>query len=459
MTVAVYTRISRDDLGDGLGVARQEVDCRALAVRRGLTAQRVFSDNDVSAFSGRRRPAYSQLLDEIRSGAVSHVFAWAPERLHRSPRELEDFLELLDRTGVVVETVKAGTWDVSTSHGRLVARMLGAVSRAESERTGERVSRAHQQAKSQGRWRGPIPFGMRASDSPGLPEPDDLQAALVTDIYDRVLRGDALTRIAADLNRAGERPRRGQAWTHTGVMRLIASPALGGLIEVEGELRPAAFAGVVDAATWRQAHAALQSRPRGETRRPREKLTLLGGLLTCAEHGHVCFGGSAEHSPVYVANGPGRCYVSITRAAADDLITAVVINRLSRPDARQLFEPTANPAVAQEQQALRQRRDGITQLLGEGLLQSTAARPQLVAIADRLAALEQHIAPAPVNDDLLRQPHETWERLTQPQRRAVLRVLFDEITVRHGSRANGPRADPSRLSVEWAGTPRPDQTP
>jgi DNA invertase Pin-like site-specific DNA recombinase len=142
---------------------------------------------------------------------VDSVLAWAPERLHRSPRELEDFLELIEHHGVVVETVKAGTWDVSTSNGRLVARMLGPVSRAESERTGERVSRAHQQAKAPGRGRGPIPYGMRARDLPDLPEPDPEQSAVVRDIYARVLRGDTLTQIAADLTTAGAPPRRGAA--------------------------------------------------------------------------------------------------------------------------------------------------------------------------------------------------------------------------------------------------------
>jgi site-specific DNA recombinase len=139
---ALYCRISRDDAGDGLGVERQEQDCRALAARRGWEVVTCFVDNDLSAFSGRTRPGYQRLLQAIQAGLVDVVLAWAPERLHRSPRELEDFLELIERTGTGVETIKAGVWDVSTSHGRLVARMLGAVSRAESERTGERVSRA-----------------------------------------------------------------------------------------------------------------------------------------------------------------------------------------------------------------------------------------------------------------------------------------------------------------------------
>ncbi len=158
---------------------------------------------------------------------------------------------------------------MSTSHGRLVARMLGAVTRGESERTGERVRRAHQQAKDKGLWRGPIPYGMQASQTPGKPEPDPVQAEVTADIYERVLWGDALTRIAQDLNDRGILPRRGKLWTHTGILRLISSPALGGMVQVDGELREACFEGLVSAGTWRDARAALRRRQRGESRRPR----------------------------------------------------------------------------------------------------------------------------------------------------------------------------------------------
>ncbi len=80
---------------------------------------------------------------------------------------------------------------------------------------------------------------MRPSDRPGFPEPDPATAPLVRGVIARILRGDALTRIARDLNDAGERPRRGLSWTHTGIDRLIGSPAIGGFIRVDGELRTA----------------------------------------------------------------------------------------------------------------------------------------------------------------------------------------------------------------------------
>lgn len=450
MRAAIYCRISRDD-GGGLGVQRQEEDCRSIAHRRGWEVGEVFVDNDFSAFSGRRRPAYQSLIGAVDAGRVAAVVAWAPERLHRSPRELEDFLELIERTGTSVETVKAGSWDVSTSHGRLVARMLGAVSRAESERTGERVSRAHQQAKSQGFWRGPIPYGMRAGASAGRPEPAPDEASVVQDVYSRVLRGDALTRIAADLNGAGCKPRRGLAWTHTGISRLIASPALGGLVEVDGELRPAAFEGVVEPETWHAARAAIKRRPRGESRRPREKLTLLGGILTCDEHGHVCFGGSAAHASTYVAAGPGRCNVSITRAAADTFVTRVVMERLRRPDAASLFATTApQPALDAEAADLRRRRDELMDLVADGLLPGPSARSRLTEIARRLQEIDSQQAPAAVSKQMLEAPDDTWTTWSPPQRRELLRLLFSSITVAHVGNRGGPVADPTRINLQWA---------
>jgi site-specific DNA recombinase len=451
MRAVAYARISRDDVGAGLGVDRQVEDCTKLITSRGWLLADTYLDNDVSAFSGRTRPAYERLVRDIRAGRADVVVAWAPERLHRSPRELEDFIELMESSGVAVETVKAGTWDVSTSHGRLVARMLGAVSRAESERTGERVSRAHRQAKERGFWRGPIPFGMRPSAKPGLPETDETKAETVRRIYRRILVGDALTRIASDLNADGIRPTRGSAWTHTGISRLIASPALGGMIRVDGELQPAAFNGVVTAEDWHAALAALRRRPRGESRRPREKLSLLGGLLRCDVHGHVCLGGSAAHASTYVAGAPGQCFVSITREAADLAATQLVLARLGQPDALDVFRPRIDYHVLEaEAREIRRRREELAALVADGLLPAGAARQKLVGLADRLAEIEALGSPTRIEKAAFLDPTAAWTRWTVPQRREVLKILFEGIHIRHVGQRNGPRADPSRVTFTWA---------
>jgi site-specific DNA recombinase len=119
--VAVYCRISQDGEGQGLGVARQEADCRRLAERRGWDVVEVYVDNDLSAYSGKARPGYQRLLADIEAGKVEAVVAWHPDRLHRSPVELEAFIDLVERSGVGVETVQAGRVDLATPAGRMNA--------------------------------------------------------------------------------------------------------------------------------------------------------------------------------------------------------------------------------------------------------------------------------------------------------------------------------------------------
>lgn len=152
---AIYCRISRDDReGSGLGVKRQETDCRALAKRLGWTVAEVYTDNDVSAYSGKPRPAYKRMLGDLRAGNVNAVLAWHTDRLHRSPRELEEFIDVIEAGKAVVHTVQAGPLDLSTPSGRLVARNLGAAARYESEHKAERIRRKHLESAEQGRWSG-----------------------------------------------------------------------------------------------------------------------------------------------------------------------------------------------------------------------------------------------------------------------------------------------------------------
>ncbi len=66
----IYCRISNDETGAGLGVERQEQDCRELAARLGWTVVETFADNDLLAYSGKPRPRYRAMLDGIRAGRV-----------------------------------------------------------------------------------------------------------------------------------------------------------------------------------------------------------------------------------------------------------------------------------------------------------------------------------------------------------------------------------------------------
>nr|MBA2695742.1 recombinase family protein [Actinomycetota bacterium] len=75
MRTSIYSRISRDRTGAGLGVAAQSADCRALAESLGWEVVGTHDDNDLSAYSGKPRPGYAALLDDVRAGRIDAVLA------------------------------------------------------------------------------------------------------------------------------------------------------------------------------------------------------------------------------------------------------------------------------------------------------------------------------------------------------------------------------------------------
>ncbi len=61
----IYTRISYDPAGQRAGVERQRLDCEGLCRSRGWEVARDLEDNDRSAYSGKPRIAYQQLLRAV----------------------------------------------------------------------------------------------------------------------------------------------------------------------------------------------------------------------------------------------------------------------------------------------------------------------------------------------------------------------------------------------------------
>ena len=59
-----------------------------------------YVDNDMSAWSGKARPEYQRLCEDIKAGTVDGLVVWHADRLHRHPRELEDFMALIDAAGM-----------------------------------------------------------------------------------------------------------------------------------------------------------------------------------------------------------------------------------------------------------------------------------------------------------------------------------------------------------------------
>ena len=288
---AIYVRISDDRVGAGLGVQRQEEDCRKLARKLGWPVVAVFKDNDISAYSGKRRPQYAALLDALASGEVQAVIAWHNDRLHRSPKELEHFIEIVEEHDVQVAMVTAGQFDLTSASGRLNARNIGAFARFESEHKSERVRSQRDQIAAQG-----LPTGGRRAfgyESDGMTIRAD-EAKLIRSAAKRFLAGESLRQIAIDWNERGIRAYNGNGWYVTSMKTILTNPRYAALRVHRGEIiGDAAWKPILTRDTYERIRGVLGD-PR-RTRKGRPASYLLSGLLRCGRCGKTMHTSKSQH--------------------------------------------------------------------------------------------------------------------------------------------------------------------
>lgn len=460
-------------------MARQEADCRERAAQLGWTVAGLYVDNDLSAFSGKNRPEYRRLLADLHSGLIDGVIAWHTDRLHRSPRELEEFIDLCERAGVAVETVKAGPVDLATPAGRAVARTLGAWARYESEHKAERIRRKALEVAQAGKvWGGsPRPFGFEA-DRMTVRE---AEAEVIRECVKRVLAGEGVRTLARDLNSRGICTSTGGQWSAQTLKRMLASGRISGQRDHQPHTRTESkrrlVGEIVADAVWPAIISKEDTaRLRALLMDPGRKLTpvtprrcLLTGILRCARCGAAMCGRPREDGRMrYVCNkvpGNNHCGKTYVLAEpADECVTRMAQVALDSPEfveALRAEDRNERDGAVLEQMTADQRKleelaedyatDVITRkewLRARALLQGRleAARRRL-GTNSRTAALEGLYGDSVAFG-------EVWEGLSLGRRRAVILAVLDRIIVQPAVRGRNT-FDPQRLEPVWACIERP----
>lgn len=446
---AIYVRIS-DDHGDdeesddprdryrprGLGVARQEVECRELAETLGWTVGRVYSDPDISAYGSKRRPGFEEMLSALDRGEFDAVICWHVDRLYRNMRDLERVITIMESRRIELRTVAAGGLDLSTPAGRQMARILGAVARAEVETKGARQRSANRQARAAGQWNraGVRRFGYTKDGEPQEPE-----ATLVKTAATDVLAGKSLRSISREWNTAGWRTTEGNPWTTLQLRRMLLNPLYAGLMTYQGN--------VVGEGTWtplldKDIHNGLVAFLTDPARRPVvsfEKRHMLSAVARCG----VCGGKMAAMRPTgsksqpkrgvtYVCRGvnDGRQHVGRIGDPLDRYVEAIVLQWFSQPDTRERLSALLHGTETVDVQALQAQHE---------------------ALQARKRQLGVSFAKGAIDADVL----ESGTRELSDQQAEINRVLGD--LVRNGGpagamlSADDPRAHWESCSVDLRG--------
>jgi site-specific DNA recombinase len=465
----IYVRISMDEKHDEHGVTNQMAKLEQKANERGWTVVYRLSDNDIGVTRkdptkpGKYRPGYEEAMRLVDAGAVDAVLCFKWDRFIREPLDLEYLIPRFDKAGVRFAEVE-GSIDLGTDSGRLHARIMIAVAKAEQERKAERQKLANEQAAINGkRFLGcPRPFGYQ----------DDHITAHVTEgpavaeACAAMLGGSTLSGVMREWTRLGleppQRSNRGTTqWSRTSIRTILLNPRIAGLSAYHREIvGQGQWESLVSEETWRAVKGILEDPARSV---PHGVRTLLGGLAVCPCGTVVA--GTPSHSGrrVYRCTQAKRnrayagTHVARQAVQVEEFIEKLVVARLSRSDAADLVavEETGIDVAAlrEEATAIRRNLEEMAADRAVGLI----TRPQMLAATERGnvrleeigaelddAGRENVLAPLVAAENAA----QVWEELDLSRKRAVIKMLMSITLHSPGRGARGP-FDPSTVTVTW----------
>ncbi len=147
-TVAIYARVSTDKQTTDM----QLNDLREFVKRSGWNTHKEFIDRGYTG-SNTKRPAFSEMMSQARKRRFDVLLVWKLDRLSRSLRDLINTLDELGSLGVDFISYD-NELNTSTSSGRLLFNVMGAVAEFEKDIIRERVKAGLANARSKGKHLG-----------------------------------------------------------------------------------------------------------------------------------------------------------------------------------------------------------------------------------------------------------------------------------------------------------------
>ncbi len=477
MRAATYARISYDartgTADEGLGVERQLEDCAALVDRNGWTDAGRFVDNSRSAFAGKDRPAWRDLLAACVEGRVDAVVAWRDDRLWRDVVEERQVGAMLAEHGVeLIAFANGRTYRPSDVDDQLTSGLHALVAEHESAVKAVRVRRALEQRAHAGRWRGGTrPYGYRRPTptevEDGTAEAGTLivveaEAEVLREVARRVLAGEPVAAVASDLAARGVPTSTGRGTWRPGRLReLLTNPLHAGLNHHRGEV---IGDGVWPAIIGRDQHEALKAafgaRQRGPGRTPTRLLT---GLLRCYRCGHPMTGNVRRGVRLYQCKADkatGSCGgPSVSSDPADEHVRDQVLALLG--DSTALADRLAAAGdvdVAEVAANLAADEQRLETLIADHYAGEVPRRAYLNArerLEDRVESYRATLAAAATTASLDAPIGDAealagwWEAATAGQRRDLVAALVDHVELRPWEPSMGRRFHPDRLRIVW----------
>ncbi len=195
----IYIRVSTEDqVREGFSLGEQEEKLKQLCKYKDYKIYKVYKDAGISAKNMSGRPAFQQMLEDMRAGKINYIVAYKLDRVTRSVRDLEVLISELEEHHCYLVCDRDDV-NTSSANGRFFVRMLTVLSQLEIEIVSERTKFGLTGAIKSGHIPGTCPLGYKRDTTKKMVI-DETTKDVVIRIFNLYLQGKSYQTIANILN-------------------------------------------------------------------------------------------------------------------------------------------------------------------------------------------------------------------------------------------------------------------
>ena len=398
----IYIRVSTEDQArEGFSLGEQKEKLLQLCRFKEYEVFKVYEDAGISAKDMEHRPAFQEMLADMKKGKINYIVAYKLDRVTRSVRDLEELIAVLEKynTYLVCDRDDVNT---STANGRFFVRMLTVLSQLEIEIVSERTKFGLNGAIKSEHLPGQIPLGYK-KDGNKKTVIDETTKDVVIRIFNMYLEGKSYQQIANIFNK--EKVLAPKQWRDSTIQKIIENRVYMGDYEQykrigkAQSIEPIIYMNVVEPivsrAVWEEAQLQKEKNQRAFTR---DRVYIFFQKLKCPKCNSImkCKGAGGKKKK-YIYYNCEHCGIYYREDKIEECLEHFILYLVEYDMAvKKYFLPilankkeTSTEKIDKEIEALQKQKDRIKKAYLSGIVEMEDFSEDYKIIEEKLSILEQ----------------------------------------------------------------------
>lgn len=399
---AVYIRVSTEDQArEGFSLGEQKEKLLQLCSFKGYEVFKVYEDAGVSAKDMEHRPAFQEMLSDMKKGKINYIVAYKLDRVTRSVRDLEELISVLEQYHCFLVCDRDDV-NTSTANGRFFVRMLTVLSQLEIEIVSERTKFGLNGAIKSGHLPGVLPLGYK-KDGNKKTIIDETTKPVIERIFKMYLEGKSYQQISNIFN--NEKVLSPKPWKDTTIQKIIDNKIYMGdyeqykRIAKNKQIEPVTYMNVVEPiisrAMWEECQHQKEKNQRTYTR---DRVYLFFQKLECPNcHRIMKCKGSGGKKRKYMYYSCEKCHINYREDRIEELLTSFIYDMVEYDMAVKKYflpvlaehKPAKTDDIDKEIKSLEKQKERIKKAYMSGIVEMEDFSEDYKLIEEKLEILEQ----------------------------------------------------------------------